>query len=180
MTVRDYIVVIIVLPIRSVLSLGGTPQDQKYKVHSSQSFYNQYMPMQVEELYSIDDDSFARLQPVYGLVFLFKWTGESDDRPTIDAGSQPGLFFARQVTHLRCCLSMCMQCWGFDFVAPQRVAVLRFQIYIVQGVRLTSLLMFVQQVIQNACATQAILSVLLNCAEKARAHARSCLMATSQ
>lgn len=60
----------------------------------------------MEELYSLDDASFARLQPVYGLVFLFKWTGGSDDRPTIDASTQPGLFFARQVTTAAMALSL--------------------------------------------------------------------------
>ncbi|KAJ8614237.1 hypothetical protein CTAYLR_001167 [Chrysophaeum taylorii] len=63
------------------------------------------------ELYSLEDEDFSRVAPVYGLIFLFKWTGESDDRETSEAPA--GVFFAKQMVH-------------------------------------------------NACATQAILSVLLN------------------
>jgi len=70
--------------------------------------------VQVEELWSLDKEQFSDLKPVYGLVFLFKWT--SDDEP---AGS------------------------------------------IVQDSRLDKIF-FAKQVINNACATQAILSVLMN------------------
>uniref|UniRef100_A0AAV2L1G7 Ubiquitin carboxyl-terminal hydrolase n=1 Tax=Knipowitschia caucasica TaxID=637954 RepID=A0AAV2L1G7_KNICA len=70
---------------------------------------------QVEEIWSMEPENFENLNPVHGLIFLFKW--QAGEEP---AGS------------------------------------------IVQDSRLDSIF-FAKQVINNACATQAIVSVLLNC-----------------
>lgn len=64
------------------------------------------------ELYSLDDESFAQVAPVYGLIFLFKMVLDAKDERAV-AEAPEGLFFAKQM-------------------------------------------------VSNACATQAILSVLLN------------------
>jgi len=74
--------------------------------------------LQVEELWSLDSESFERLAPIHGLIFLFKWVGSSPE----ENGSGG----------------------------------------IVQDSRLDNIF-FARQVIQNACATQALISVLMNC-----------------
>lgn len=68
--------------------------------------------VQVEELYSLDDDACSNLKPIFGLIFLYKWRpgDEPMGKPTFDAD----------------------------------------HIY------------FAQQIITNACATQAIVNLLLN------------------
>ncbi|CAF1550251.1 unnamed protein product [Adineta ricciae] len=71
--------------------------------------------VQVEEIFSLDDDSLEQMKPCHGLIFLFKW--QQTDVPTeslVKDSRLDEIFFARQV-------------------------------------------------ITNACATQAIVSVLLNC-----------------
>lgn len=70
--------------------------------------------VQVEEIFSLDDDSFADIEPVHGLIFLFKYVeDESPAGKIVEDGMLDEIFFAKQV-------------------------------------------------ITNACATQAIVSVLLN------------------
>ncbi|KAK7248938.1 ubiquitin carboxyl-terminal hydrolase [Aureococcus anophagefferens] len=52
------------------------------------------------ELYSLDDGELARHAPVFGLIFLFKWTGEKDDRATLSFDeAPPGLFYAKQMVN---------------------------------------------------------------------------------
>jgi ubiquitin carboxyl-terminal hydrolase L5 len=46
--------------------------------------------VQVDEVYSLDQ----YIGQSYGLIFLFKWKREVDDRPIVDV---PNIFFANQV-----------------------------------------------------------------------------------
>lgn len=74
--------------------------------------------VQVEEIFSVDEQSLSALTPNHGVVFLFKYQNATEDR----SKTTGRLDFDTDV-------------W------------------------------FSSQVIQNACATQAILSILLNCSD---------------
>jgi ubiquitin carboxyl-terminal hydrolase L5 len=69
--------------------------------------------VELGELMTLEPEELEQLDPIYGLIFLFKWTQEAEPRETLDE-YDPELFYASQV-------------------------------------------------ITNACATQAILSILMNC-----------------
>eukprot|EP00798_Chlamydomonas_sp_ICE-L_P006186 gene6186-2802_t len=86
--------------------------------------------VQVEELWGLDKESLEALRPVHGLIFLFKWTPEKDERP-IAEDTIGKVFFASQDERP---------------IAEDAIGKV----------------FFASQVIQNACATQAILSILLN------------------
>ncbi|KAJ2664943.1 hypothetical protein IWW48_000557 [Coemansia sp. RSA 1200] len=75
--------------------------------------------VQVEELYSLDIELLRAMEPVFGLIFLFKW------KPSGAAGSSEPLAGESQN-------------------------------------QTESAVYFAHQVIQNACATQAILAILMN------------------
>ncbi|KAI9932205.1 hypothetical protein ASPWEDRAFT_182969 [Aspergillus wentii DTO 134E9] len=79
--------------------------------------------VQFEELISLDADTIRSLSPVYGVIFLFKWTRDSNQNTTNPSTPLDGTY---------------------DPSAPEN------------GV------FFAAQTIQNACGTQAILSIILN------------------
>jgi ubiquitin carboxyl-terminal hydrolase L5 len=57
--------------------------------------------VQVEELWSLDEQSFDNIKPVHGLVFLYKWRPEETIQGSIVEDSRlKDIFFARQVHKL--------------------------------------------------------------------------------
>ncbi|KAJ6593630.1 ubiquitin carboxyl-terminal hydrolase [Mycena capillaripes] len=63
------------------------------------------VPLIVDDLYSLDPDSLASLQPLHALIFLFKWIPTSGEAPSVKGGEYdrdfPG-FFAHQVVNNAC------------------------------------------------------------------------------
>jgi ubiquitin carboxyl-terminal hydrolase L5 len=54
---------------------------------------------QVEEIVTMEDSEFARMAPVYGLIFLFKWTQEMAQahRSAATCVENSNIYFAKQV-----------------------------------------------------------------------------------
>ena len=63
------------------------------------------VPLIVDDLYSLDADSLATLQPLRALIFLFKWIQTSSQSTPVQAGTDDtdfAGFFAHQVVHNAC------------------------------------------------------------------------------
>ncbi|CAL8143646.1 unnamed protein product [Orchesella dallaii] len=62
--------------------------------------------LQVEELWSLEEDDFNRLKPVHGLIFLFKWIGPStsgtSEGSVVEDSRLEKIFFPRQVINNAC------------------------------------------------------------------------------
>lgn len=59
--------------------------------------------VQVEEIFSLDKDTFDQLQPIHGFVFLFKCIEDSDPEGSIVEDSRlDKIFFAKQVITNAC------------------------------------------------------------------------------
>lgn len=86
----------------------------------------------MEELYGLDETQLSALEPVYGLIFLFKWDAAIESRRKK---------LALQLTDTS--------------TSPLTSSILPEGTF------------FAQQTVQDACATQAILSILMNIPESA-------------
>lgn len=60
--------------------------------------------LEVEELWSLAPDEFERLQPIHGLIFLFRWGAEAEATggSIVEDSRLDKIFFARQVTENAC------------------------------------------------------------------------------
>lgn len=62
------------------------------------------MPLIVDDLYSLDSDALAELQPLHALIFLFKWVAGESSVPSSGGQYDPDFpgFFAHQVVNNAC------------------------------------------------------------------------------
>ncbi|XP_017040288.1 ubiquitin carboxyl-terminal hydrolase isozyme L5 [Drosophila ficusphila] len=56
---------------------------------------------QVEEIWSLDSESFKNLEPIHGLIFLFKWVHEDEPAGKVVLDRE-NIFFAKQVINNAC------------------------------------------------------------------------------
>ncbi|KAI8040786.1 ubiquitin carboxyl-terminal hydrolase isozyme L5 [Drosophila gunungcola] len=56
---------------------------------------------QVEEIWSLDSESFKNLEPIHGLIFLFKWVQEDEPAGKV-VMDRENIFFAKQVINNAC------------------------------------------------------------------------------
>ncbi|KAH8380479.1 hypothetical protein KR009_010925 [Drosophila setifemur] len=56
---------------------------------------------QVEEIWSLDSESFKNLEPIHGLIFLFKWAQEDEPAGKVVLDKE-NIFFAKQVINNAC------------------------------------------------------------------------------
>mmetsp|Transcript_22654 Transcript_22654/g.55916 ORF Transcript_22654/g.55916 Transcript_22654/m.55916 type:complete len:360 (+) Transcript_22654:159-1238(+) len=59
---------------------------------------------QVEEIVTMEDEEFLNMSPVYGLIFLFKWTQDmaASHRSGANTVDDPNVYFAKQVINNAC------------------------------------------------------------------------------
>jgi ubiquitin carboxyl-terminal hydrolase L5 len=81
------------------------------------------VPLVVDDLYSLDSESLAQLQPLHALIFLFKWipTPKGSDGPGHGGSYAPDFpgFFAHQVVNNACATLAVLNALGNVQPAPK-------------------------------------------------------------
>ncbi|KAI0329220.1 ubiquitin-specific protease [Cubamyces sp. BRFM 1775] len=72
------------------------------------------VPLVVDDLYSLDSEALAELQPLHALIFLFKWVGGESSEPSSGGQYDPEFpgFFAHQVVNNACATLAVMNAIG--------------------------------------------------------------------
>lgn len=86
--------------------------------------------IEVEEIWCLDKEDFEQLQPIHGLIFLFKWVPDNEPLGSVVQDNRlDKIYFAKQVTNNACAtqavINLLMNCKHPDLVLGQTLSALR-------------------------------------------------------
>ena len=87
--------------------------------HSRELLKTLGVPLVVDDLYSLEAEALAELQPLHALIFLFKWVGGESSEPSSGGQYDPEFpgFFAHQVVNNACATLAVMNAIGNIWLA---------------------------------------------------------------